>query len=68
MNEIQYIADGYNKSPERVILWRLGDYQYQIETAGKEVNFTAEYYAALERFKSEVIEVVQAPVDFGTVA
>ena len=65
---IQYIADGYNKSRERVVLWRLADYQYQIETAGREVNFTAEYYSALERFKSEVIEVVQAPEDFVSVA
>lgn len=65
---LQYIADGYNKSRERVVLWRLGNYQYQLETAGKEVNFTAEYYDALARFKSAVIEVVEAPEDIVTVA
>lgn len=58
---IQYIADGYNKSGERVVLWRLGNYQYQLEIAGKNTNFTAEYYEALERFKGIVIRIVQGP-------
>jgi hypothetical protein len=68
MNQIQYIADGYNKDRERVVLWRLGNYQYQLEVAGKNTNFSAEYYTALERFKSHVIEVVESPEDFATVA
>jgi len=68
MSQLQYIADGYNKNRERVVLWRLGNYQYQLEVAGKNTNFTAEYYDALERFKGAVIEVVEAPEDFGTVA
>jgi len=68
MNQIQYIADGYNKNRERVVLWRIGNYQYQLEVAGKNTNFSAEYYDALERFKSHVIEVVEAPEDFSTVA
>jgi hypothetical protein len=68
MSQLQYIADGYNKSRERVVLWRLGNYQYQLEVAGKNTDFTAEYYDALERFKSAVIEVVEAPEDFVTVA
>jgi hypothetical protein len=68
MNQIQYIADGYNKSRERVVLWRRGNYQYQLEVAGKCTNFTAEYYDALERFKGAVIEVVEVPEDFSTVA
>lgn len=58
---IEYIADGYNKSNERVVLWRVGNYQYQLEIAGKNTNFTAEYYDALERFKSEVYRIVQGP-------
>jgi hypothetical protein len=58
---IQYIADGYNKSNERVVLWRVGNYQYQLEIAGKNTNFTAEYYDALTRFKSEVSRIVQGP-------
>ena len=61
MSQIQYIADGFNKNRERVVLWRRGNYQYQLETAGKEVNFAAEYYTAMERFKSAVVEVVSAP-------
>ena len=39
-----------------------------LEVAGKNTNFSAEYYEALERFKSQVIEVVEAPNDFVTVA
>ena len=68
MSQLQYIADGYNKDRKRVVLWRLGNYQYQLEVAGKNTNFTAEYYDALELFKGAVIEVVEAPEDFGTVA
>ena len=47
---VQYIADGYNNQGQRVILWRTGNYQYQLETAKGNVNFEAEYYAALDRF------------------
>lgn len=54
MNQIEYIAAGYNKNQERVILWRLGNYQYQLEVAGKNTNFSAEYYGALDRFSDEV--------------
>ena len=68
MTQIQYIADGYNKNRERVVLWRLGNYQYQLEVAGVNTNFTAEYYDALERFKGSVIEVVQGPEDIVSVA
>jgi len=68
MTQIQYIADGYNKNRERVVLWRLGNYQYQLEVAGVNTNFTAEYYDALERFNGAVIEVVQGPEDLVTVA
>ncbi len=67
MSQIQYIADGYNKNRDRVVLWRLGDYQYQLEIAGKNTNFTAEYYDALESFKGAVIEVVQGPEELSTV-
>lgn len=49
---IQYITDGYNQSKERVILWRLGNYQYQLEIAGKESNFEASYEEALEKFNA----------------
>ena len=68
MSQIQYIADGYNAKRERVVLWRTGNYKYQLEIAGKNINFTAEYYDAVERFEAEVVEVVEAPEDFATVA
>ena len=55
MNQIEYIADGYNKNQERVVLWRLGNYQYQLEVAGKNTNFSAEYYEALEHFDAAVM-------------
>ena len=56
---IQYIADGYNKDRERVVLWRLGNYSYQLEIAGKNTNFSAEYYTALERFKGSVVKFTE---------
>jgi len=56
MQQIQYIADGYNSKRERVILWRTGNYLYQLEIAGKCTSFSAEYYTALERFNGEVVE------------
>jgi len=59
MSQIQYIADGYNAKRERVVLWRTGNYKYQLEIAGKNTNFTAEYYDALERFKTEIVELVE---------
>ena len=68
MNQIQYIADGYNKSRERVVLWQLSKFQFQIETAGEEVNYTVHYYDALELFLAAVIEVIHAPEDISTVA
>ena len=68
MSQIQYIADGYNKSRDRVVLWRVGNYQYQLEVAGNNTNFTAEYYDALERFKGAVVEVVEAPEELSSIA
>jgi len=64
MSQIQYIAAGHNDNRERVILWRTGDYQYQLEVAGKKFNFLAEYYDALECFKSHVIETIQSPLEY----
>jgi hypothetical protein len=52
---IQYITDGYNGRDERVVLWRTGEYTYEIEVGsgtGKrsiKLNNT-EYYDALEQF------------------
>lgn len=52
---IQYIADGFNAQGERVVLWRVGNYQYQLEIAGKDHNFEAEYYDAMAKFKDHVV-------------
>lgn len=55
MNQIQYIADGFNENHERVILWRVGNYRYSMEIAGKDTEFEAEYYEALEKFNLLVV-------------
>ena len=56
--ELQFIASGRNKDGVRVILWRLGNYQYSLETNGKDEIFEAEYYAALDKLKRVSTEVV----------
>ena len=52
---IQQIADGYNGRDERVILWRTGEYAYELEIGSgihkKNLKFyETEYYEALEQF------------------
>jgi len=59
---IEYIKDDYlndgkkdSSNVARAVLWRTGDYQYQIEVSGptietKQFNFEMEYYKALEIF------------------
>ena len=52
---IQYIADGYNGRDERVVLWRTGEYTYELEigsgTSKRSVKLNnTEYYDALEQF------------------
>ena len=56
---IQYITSGFNQDKERVVLWRLGNYQYQLEIAGKEHNFDAEYNDAIDCF-DEQCKVLEA--------
>lgn len=56
---IQYIADGYNGRDERVVLWRTGEYTYELEIGSgihkKTVKFyETEYYEALEQFDAAV--------------
>ena len=48
---IQYIADGYNGRDERVVLWRTGEYTYELEIGRKYLKFyETEYYEALAQF------------------
>lgn len=59
MVTIQYITDGVNGRDERVILWRLGEYQYELEIGTgihrKNLKFyETEYYEALEYFNDEI--------------
>ena len=49
-----YIDDGFNSKKERVILWSLGNYKYELEIASKVHPFEAEYYDALTKFKVEL--------------
>jgi hypothetical protein len=51
---IQYIADGYNKNLERVVLWRTGEYQYELEVAGKTELIHVEYNDAMVAFNKEL--------------
>lgn len=52
---IQYITNGYNGRDERVVLWRTGDYTYELEIGSgiykRSVKLlNTEYYDALEQF------------------
>lgn len=56
---IQYIADGYNKRDERVVLWRTGEYTYELEIGTgiykKNLPFyETEYYDALDQFNAAI--------------
>ena len=56
---IQYITDGRNGKNDRVILWRTGEYTYEldIDTGIHKKNlkfYETEYYEALEFFNASV--------------
>lgn len=56
---IQFIVDGVNGRDERVILWRTGEYTYELEIGSgihkKNLKFyETEYYEALEQFDAAV--------------
>lgn len=57
MINIQFIKSGYNAAGERVILWSLGNYRYDLEIAGKSHKFEDDYYEALDHFRLEVGEM-----------
>ena len=59
MTTIQFIVDGVNGRNERVILWRTGEYTYELEIGSgihkKSLKFyETEYYEALEQFNAAV--------------
>lgn len=56
---IQFITDGINGRGERVILWRLHQYRYELEIGSgknkRSVLLTnTEYYDALDQFNATV--------------
>jgi hypothetical protein len=52
---IQYITDGYNGRGDRVVLWRTGEYTYELEIAGKNLKFyETEFYEALDQFNAAI--------------
>jgi len=56
---IQYITDGYNGRDERVVLWRTGEYTYELEIGTgiykKNIKFyETEYYDALDQFNAAI--------------
>jgi hypothetical protein len=59
MTTIQFIVDGVNGRNERVILWRTGEYTYELEIGSgihkKNLKFyETEYYEALDQFNAAV--------------
>ena len=59
MTTIQFIVDGVNGRDERVILWRTGEYTYELEIGSgihkRSVGlYNTEYYDALDQFNAAV--------------
>jgi len=56
---IQYITSGRNGNDERVVLWRTGEYEYELDIGSgihkKNVKFYGtEFNEAFEQFKSSI--------------
>jgi hypothetical protein len=56
---IQYITDGRNSKDERVILWRTGEYTYELDIGTgihkKNLKFyETEFYEALDQFNAAI--------------
>ena len=55
---IQYMASGYNTENERVVLWRKGDYKYELEIGTglykKSQDFEAECNDAMDIFYNSI--------------
>jgi hypothetical protein len=56
---IQYITDGRNGNNERVILWRTGEYTYELDVGTgiykKNLKFyETEYYEAIDQFNAAI--------------
>jgi len=56
---IQYITDGRNGKNERVVLWRTGEYTYELDIGTglykKNLKFyETEYYEAIEQFNAAI--------------
>ena len=56
---IQYITDGRNSKNDRVILWRTGEYTYELDIGTgihkKNLKFyETEYYEALDQFNGAI--------------
>jgi hypothetical protein len=55
LRTIEFITDGRNGKDERVILWRTGEYTYELEINGKNLKFyETEFYEALEQFNNAI--------------
>jgi len=56
---IQYITSGRNGNDEKVVLWRTGEYEYELDIGSgihkKNVKFyETEFNEAFEQFKSSI--------------
>jgi hypothetical protein len=61
---IQLITDGYNGRDERVVLWRTGEYTYELDIGTgihkKNLKFyETEYYEALEFFNNAIMNYME---------
>ena len=59
---VQFIVSGRDKLGQRIVLWRRGEYQYEIETTAKDgrtlsMRFGKEYYDALDMFEKMAVTV-----------
>lgn len=53
---MQYIDSGINGKGQRVILWRTGEYTYELEVGSIKLKFyETEYYEALDNFNSTLM-------------
>jgi hypothetical protein len=51
----QYIASGRNPQNLKVVLWRVGNYKYEIEIAGRvSEKLECAYSQAIKKFNSEI--------------
>ena len=71
-----FVTAGYTSAGQRVVLWRLGDYTYEIQGAMKALENNSKesiflldvsYEKALKKFKEYIKQLLTNPVQYGTI-